>query len=110
VSADSELRSVVTDWVAAVQACDLEGVLRQHDPDIVMFDVPPPFRGVRGLDEYRDSWAPFFEWIQTNEVSFELVELNVEAGSDVAFAYGILRCANPDNRLRLTVGASQGRR
>jgi ketosteroid isomerase-like protein len=51
VSADSELRSVVTDWVAAVQACDLEGVLRQHDPDIVMFDVPPPFRGVRGLDE-----------------------------------------------------------
>jgi ketosteroid isomerase-like protein len=111
VSADSDIRSLVADWVAAIQSRDLEGVLRQHDPGIVMFDVPPPYLGVRGLDDYRDSWGPFFDWLRSSDAVFELDELNVEAGSDVAFAYGILRCGtpadlatNPDNRLRLTLG------
>jgi uncharacterized protein (TIGR02246 family) len=110
VSADAEIRSLITGWVAAIRGQDLNGVLEQHDPDIVMFDVPPPQRGVRGIDEYRESWGPFFEWLRQGAI-FELVELDVVAGSDAAFAYGLLRCgmpadlaANPDNRLRLTVG------
>jgi hypothetical protein len=24
--------------------------------------VPPPYEGVRGIDAYRDTWPPFFEW------------------------------------------------
>ena len=53
---------------------------------------------------------PFFVW-QAGGASFEIVELEVTAGTDVAFAFGLLRCgtaaefeANPDQRLRLTVG------
>ena len=105
-----EIRSLITRWVAAVAGCDLEGVLAQHDSDIVMFDVPPPYRGVRGIDEYRESWGPFFEWLRQGS-TFELVELDVVAGADVAFAYALLRCGtaadfadNPDNRLRMTIG------
>ena len=108
---DTAVRDVVTRWVDAVAARDLEGVLAQHSEDIVMFDVPPPHRGVRGMAEYRDSWGPFFEWQRGADGIFELVELHVEVGSDVAFAYALLRCgttadfeANPDNRLRITVG------
>jgi ketosteroid isomerase-like protein len=93
-----------------VRSCDLEGVLARHDPDIVMFDVPPPFRAVRGIDEYRESWGPFFEWLGQGAV-FELVDLDVVAGTDVAFAYALLRCGmpadfdtEPDNRLRVTAG------
>ena len=89
---------------------DLDGVLADHDSDIVMFDVPPPYEGVRGIDAYRESWPPFFEWQRQGAV-FEIVELEVTAGTDVAFAYALLRCgkpeeleANPDNRLRMTIG------
>lgn len=42
---------------------------------------------------------------------FEIVSLEVVAGSDVAFAYALMRCdtadglaRNPDNRLRVTLG------
>jgi uncharacterized protein (TIGR02246 family) len=110
VSDDDEIRDLITGWIASVRSCDLEGVLARHDPDIVMFDVPPPFRGVRGIDEYRESWGPFFEWLDQGAV-FELVDLDVVAGTDVAFAYALLRCgmpadfdSEPDHRLRVTVG------
>ena len=107
---EAAIRDLITRWIKAIQQQDLEGVLAEHDPGIVMFDVPPPYDGVRGLDEYRDSWPPFFEWISQG-AQFELLELNVVAGADVAFAYGLLHCgtqdqfdANPDNRLRITIG------
>jgi uncharacterized protein (TIGR02246 family) len=110
VSDDDEIRDLIIGWIAAVRSSDLEGALARHDPDIVMFDVPPPFRGVRGIDEYRESWGPFFEWLNQGAV-FELVDLDVVAGADVAFAYALLRCgmpadfdSEPDNRLRVTVG------
>jgi uncharacterized protein (TIGR02246 family) len=101
---------LITRWAAAVHTGDLGTVLADHDPDIVMFDVPPPYDGVRGIDAYRDSWPPFFEWQRQGAV-FEIVELDVTAGTDVAFAWALLRCgkpeefeANPANRLRMTIG------
>ncbi len=110
MSDEAAIREVITGWVEAIQAQDLEGVLVDHDPNIVMFDVPPPYNGVRGIDEYGKSWSPFFEWLRQG-AQFQLLELDVVAGTDVAFAYGLLRCgtpaefeANPDNRLRITVG------
>jgi ketosteroid isomerase-like protein len=111
MSAESDIRALVTGWVDAVRAQDLDGLVAHHADDIVMFDVRSPHQGVRGIAEYRDCWGPFFEWQRTEHAVFELVELNVEAGADVAFAYALLRCgtpadleANPDNRLRITIG------
>lgn len=110
--ADDEdaIRDVITRWAAAVDAGDLDAVLADHADDIVMFDVPPPDDGVRGLDAYRQTWPPFFEWQQAG-ASFEIVELDVTAGADVAFAWALLRCgtddelrSDPANRLRLTIG------
>ena len=104
------IRDLITTWADAVHAGDLDRVLADHDADIVMFDVPPPFEGVRGIDAYRETWPPFFEWQRAGAV-FEIVELDVTAGQDVAFAHALLRCgkpedfaAEPDNRLRMTIG------
>jgi uncharacterized protein (TIGR02246 family) len=104
-----QIRALIEQWAAAVHRGDLDGVLAHHSADIVMFDVPPPYEGVRGIAAYRETWPPFFGW-QTGAV-FEIVSLDITAGDDVAFAYGLLRCdtpdglaRNPDNRLRLTLG------
>jgi uncharacterized protein (TIGR02246 family) len=104
------IRERIVTWVNAVRARDLEGVLAHHSDDIVMFDVPPPHAGVRGIDAYRATWPPFFDW-EANGALFELESLDVTAGVDVAFAHALLRCgtpdelaAEPDRRLRLTIG------
>jgi uncharacterized protein (TIGR02246 family) len=112
-----QIRTLIETWAAAVHSGDLDTVLADHTDDIVMFDVPPPYDGVRGIDAYRETWPPFFEW-QAAGASFDIVELDVTAGADVAYAHALLRCgtpdehaANPDNRLRLTIGLrkEQGR-
>jgi uncharacterized protein (TIGR02246 family) len=105
----SAIRALIERWAAAVQGRDLDGVLADHSDDIQMFDVPPP-NEVRGIDAYRETWSPFFEWLRRGGV-FEIVSLDVTAGDDVAFATALLRCGaeeelrkDPDNRLRLTIG------
>lgn len=107
---EAGIRELVRRWAEAVHAGDLDTVVADHADDIVMFDVPPPHDGVRGIDDYRDVWPPFFQW-QSSGAVFEIVELDVIAGADVAFAWALLRCAtpdelveNPDARLRLTLG------
>src|SRR5262245_33995285 len=110
---ETQIRSLIERWARAVHEGDLDGVLADHADDIVMFDVPPPFDGVRGIAEYRRSWPPFFEY-QAQGAVFDLVSLDVIAGNDVAYAYALLRCGTPDelaaqpaNRLRLTLGLAK---
>ena len=109
-SNEEQIQALVARWAAAVHEGNLAGVLADHAEDMVMFDVPPPYEGVRGLDAYREIWPPFFRW-QAQGASFEVESLDVVAGEDVAFAYALLRCgtpadvaADPENRLRVTFG------
>jgi uncharacterized protein (TIGR02246 family) len=114
---EGHIRTLIERWAEAVHRGDMGGVLANHADDIVMFDVPPPHEGVRGIDAYRATWPPFFEW-QAQGASFEIVSLDVAAGDDVAYAHALLRCGTPQefaeqpaNRLRLTLGLrkEQGR-
>jgi ketosteroid isomerase-like protein len=73
-----------------------------------MFDVPPPFQ-LKGLDAYEKSWALFYS-TSPNPPAFDIVELNVTAGRDVAFAAAAMRCVviehgrSSDLDFRLTIG------
>jgi ketosteroid isomerase-like protein len=82
-SGDGPTRS--TPAISKLSSCSTSG-------DIVKFDVPPPDAGVRGLEAYRGTWPPFFDW-QRSGGSFEIDELDITAGEDVAYAWALLRCA-----------------
>jgi ketosteroid isomerase-like protein len=91
----------------------MDGVLADHADDIVTFDVPPPYDGVRGIAAYRATSPPFFEW-QARGSSFEIETLAVTAGDDVAFAHALPKCGTPralaerpESRLRLTIALRQ---
>jgi ketosteroid isomerase-like protein len=110
VTDEQQIRDLIERWALAVHAGDMPAVLADHDGDIVMFDVPPPYQGVRGLDAYRESWPGFFAWQDSGAV-FEIQSLEVTPGADVAFAFALLRCGtpadferDPEQRLRLTIG------
>lgn len=112
---ETRIRSLVEGWARAVHEGDIEGVLADHAEDIVMFDVPPPNEGVRGIDAYRETWPGFFDW-QASGACFEIASLEVTAGTDVAYAHALVRCSTPEGlrddptyHLRLTLGLRRDR-
>lgn len=104
----AEIHQLIEDWAAAVRRKDIDGILRHHADDILMFDVPPPFCS-KGLAEYKQTWALFFG-CPPDPPKFDIRELHITAGSDVAFAYAMMRCMTPeggqlrDLDFRLTIG------
>ena len=92
-SDESAVRDVIEAWADAVHRKDYPGILQNHSLDFVMFDVPPPFRSV-GLDAYRKTWDLFFSW-SSDPIPFQIEELDVTAGADVAFAFASMRCEGP---------------
>ena len=109
-SDEQQIRTLIERWTDAVHGGDMDGVLADHADDIVMFDVPPPYEGVRGIGAYRETWPPFFEW-QRQGASFQIESLEITTGADVAYAHALLLCGTrqeladqPSNRLRLTIG------
>src|SRR5579871_5299476 len=106
---ESAVRSLLERWAAAVRAKDMSGILANHSPDFLMFDVPPPFES-RGLPAYEDTWRLFYSG-QPDPVVFDIKWLEVVAGDDVAFAFAHMQCIEPTQSLqrtrldfRLTVG------
>jgi ketosteroid isomerase-like protein len=105
-TAEREIRTLIESWADAVRRHDLPAILAHHEQDIVMFDLPPPLQ-CKGMEEYKKTWDLFFKYHKPSQ-AFDIEELTVTAGEDVAFAFAIMRCgAGPipgGFPFRLTVG------
>jgi uncharacterized protein (TIGR02246 family) len=88
---EAAVRAVVETWLAAIRRRDMAGILQNHFPDIVMFDVPPPFQS-RGLEAYKTTWDLFYS-CTSDPVVFEPTEMSITAGANVAYVVATMRCA-----------------
>jgi ketosteroid isomerase-like protein len=89
-TADSQIKALIEAWADAVRRHDIFGILAHHEQDIVMFDVPPPLQS-KGMNEYKKTWDLFFRYHHPSQ-AFDVEELAITAGEDVAFAVAIMRC------------------
>jgi len=105
------IKSLLEAWADAVRRHDIGAILAYHEPDMVMFDVPPPLQ-CQGIREYERTWDLFFRYHKAG-TAFDFQELAVTAGQEAAFAVAIMRCgpdssSNPADKdgflFRLTVG------
>ena len=106
---EAAIRGVIEAWTAAVRRRDIDGILKNHSPDILMFDVPPPFQS-RGMEAYRKTWDLFFS-CAVDTVRFDVIDMDITAGNDVAFVVAAMACTEPGSDgkpkpldFRLTVG------
>ena len=106
---EAAIRALVEHWAGAVRRKDLEAILLDHSADILMFDVPPPLAS-KGIDAYRKTWDLFFSWAR-EPVVFDIREMDIAAGDDVAFVTALMRCAGAEPKgpvtaldFRLTIG------
>src|ERR1700735_5014145 len=93
-TSEAEIHTLIARWSKAVRDQDTAGIRAGHHPDILMFDVPPPFLS-RGLDAYMATWGTFFSAAE-RPVAFDFHDVEVSCGEDVGFATAVGQCVNID--------------
>jgi ketosteroid isomerase-like protein len=109
VNNEAQIRALIGRWAKAVREENRAVVRMDHDTDILMFDVPPPFLS-RGLDAYMATWEMFFSSVE-RPITFDFHDVQITCGQEVAFATATGRCVNIDPNgkrepleFRLTMG------
>ena len=105
----TEILALIDRWTAAVRNEDRAAIRENHDADMLMFDVPPPFQS-RGLDAYMATWETFFSTAE-KPVAFDFHDIEITTGENVAFASAVGNCVYFDSegkrqplQFRLTMG------
>ena len=62
-SDEAAIRELIENWAKAVRTKNLNGILANHAPEILMFDVPAPLQS-KGIEAYKKTWDLFFSWAQ----------------------------------------------
>jgi uncharacterized protein (TIGR02246 family) len=93
---EMDIHALIDRWARAVREENRVGIRADHDSEMLMFDVPPPFLS-RGLDAYMATWETFFSCAE-KPVAFDFHDVKITAGNDVAFATATGRCVDTDSK------------
>ncbi|MFZ0452923.1 MAG: nuclear transport factor 2 family protein [Ignavibacteriaceae bacterium] len=84
---ETDIQRQIEDHVKALCNMDLEGLMSIYSPDIVSFDVEGTYLGTEAK---RKAWVNVFSMIEP-PLNYEIRDLTITIGSDVAFAYSYNR-------------------
>ena len=83
---EAEIRRLIDDWVTALEARDLDGIMANHHPDAVLYDAIPPYKTV-GAENIRQAWEHCFPYIPEFKSMHHGLTIQVEG--NMAFVYGL---------------------
>lgn len=106
---EAAIRQQIGKVIEGLRAKDLGALREPYAPDVVSFDVEPPLQHV-GIEAKLANWARVFEVFE--KVDYELRDLTLTIGGDVAFGYAFGRLsgtmkngvATPGMWVRVTYG------
>lgn len=94
VSSEDQVRNLLFSWARAVRAKDVEAITSHYTSDVVAFDAISRLR-VGGIDGYRQHWEACIDLCDGTK-TFEIRDLAIETGGDVAFGHYLGRCGGTD--------------
>ncbi len=89
------IQKLLDDGIRSLRDKNIEGVMALYAPDVVSFDIVPPLR-YQGADAFRKVWEQVFASYR-GPIDYELHDLTITAGDDVAFAYSLNRISGTLN-------------
>ena len=86
----NQVHGVIEAWAEATRQKRKDEILKNHTPDLVIFDVLLPMKYDSAESYWRcwDVWQPKTQ----GDLQFDLENLSITAGTDVAFAHCFIRC------------------
>lgn len=104
----AEIHALLEDWATAARAGDLENIMAAYAPDVLAFDAIGELQ-FKGAEAYRKHWQACMTMC-SGPMTFEIHDLDIETGGDLAFAHYLARCGGtgPDGKeqsgwMRVTV-------
>jgi uncharacterized protein (TIGR02246 family) len=90
------IRQLLAERESAMRAKDAERALADYAPEVVRFDLAPPLQHTGTRDRFV---AELRDWFADKEGPFEyeIRDLTVTVGKDVAFCHGLSRMGAPPN-------------
>ena len=86
---ETQIRQLIDDWVSALRARDIDKMMSNYSPDILVFGATPPLE-YTGAREYRTQWQGMFNSIQ-GPVGCEIRDLKIIARDDMAYGHCLNR-------------------
>jgi uncharacterized protein (TIGR02246 family) len=86
---DTEIREVIDGFVNAIRAKDIDRVMSVFAPDVVSFDVGAPLQHGGG-EIFMSRWQELFDAYE-GPIDYELRDLAITVGEDVAFSHSLNR-------------------
>jgi ketosteroid isomerase-like protein len=92
------VRAVLESWAKATRENRKDDILKNHAPELVIFDALPPLR-YDSAASYRASWG---DWQPDSQgaVQFDLENVVVHTSDELSTAHCLIRCGGtlPDGR------------
>jgi uncharacterized protein (TIGR02246 family) len=86
---EARIRELIEERVRTIRAKDVDALMSNHAPDVVMFDALDPLRYV-GSEAVRERAGQRLSWYQ-GPVGYEVRDLSVTASDETAFCYYLYR-------------------
>jgi ketosteroid isomerase-like protein len=90
------IRTQIDSWAKAFHAQDIDTIMSHYAPDILAFDAIGQLQ-FKGIDAYRAHWTACMSMCAGPFV-FEIHELGITAGDNLAFAHYVCRCGGTNER------------
>jgi uncharacterized protein (TIGR02246 family) len=90
LSAEAEIRALIGEWADAARSFDIDRVMAAYAPDVLAFDAIAQLQ-FKGAKAYREHWQACAAMCPGPMV-FEVHDLAVEAGEQIAFGHYLVRC------------------
>jgi ketosteroid isomerase-like protein len=81
--------ALIADWRDALEHRDVDRLLQNYDPNIIVFDCKPPHR-LEGIAQVRKCWEECFPCLP-EKFHAEHRDMEVKVNGNMAFAHGLFR-------------------
>jgi uncharacterized protein (TIGR02246 family) len=77
---ETQIRQLMEDWRSALANRDLDKLIEHYSPDVLFFDVIPPYQH-RGVEAYRRTWEQMFPHLPPR-ISVQQRDVEITVGGD----------------------------
>lgn len=95
ITEEVRVRTIIENQAKAVRAKDVEGAIAGISPDVLFYDLIDPLRskGVEAMKSRLQDWFSSFK----GALDYEVRDLNITAGDDVAFCHSVNKVKGTKN-------------